>query len=212
MSGVKMIDRTISYPRAETLAGYAAISKHIGRRLMENQYRSLARIIQKLATDGYLKNPVDDTLARKLAKLNTWLLWQTNIAWRLLVRNIPDDLHDVEEPPKTTIPAPREAKLSKEGVILYFPYDPDLIETIKKIPGRIAKSDPTWHWIIPLDPRSILPLASLLIDYQFDFLDAVYDAMRGAVSEAPNVVGPCTVKKSTSVKQSKFGRKANRGN
>lgn len=211
MIGVNMVDRTIGYPQAETLAGYAAISKHMGRRLMESQYHSLAKAIQKLATEGSLENPVDSMLVRKLARLEIWLLWQTNIAWRLLVRNAPDELQGLEEPPKTTMTTPRKAQLGQDGISLYFPYDLDLIETIKKIPGRISKSDPAWYWIIPLDPRSALALASLLIDYQFDFREGVYEAMRGATNEAQNMLGSVTTKTGTSVKQSKFGYKVNRG-
>ena len=185
MAGVKMIDRTVSYPRAETLAGYAAISKHIGRRLMETRYIPLAKSLRKFSTDGNLKNSVDKTLAVKLAKLDSWLLWQAHIAWRLLMSSTSQNL---EEPPKTTIPAPCRAEFGQEGVVLYFPYDPELVKTIKEIPGRTSESDPIWHWIIPLNQRSALPLASLLVDYQFDFPEDVYSAMRAAVSEAPNAL------------------------
>src|SRR5258706_5674964 len=113
-AGVNTIDRTISYPRAETLAGYAAISKHIGRRLMQSQYRPMAEAIQKLATEGSLANPIDRALVRKLAKLETWLLWQTNIVWCLLARNAPDEVQGLEEQPKTAFPGPCQAQLGPE--------------------------------------------------------------------------------------------------
>ncbi len=177
-AGIEIISRVTGLPPTETLAGYGVVSKIVGRALMESRDAELVRTIRKLVTSIDGTNPVDNILTRKLGAADFWYFWQTQQAWRIAraVGPVPP------EPPTTGLLAPRRATLVRGSIILNFPFDQDLVRAIKAIPGRVPRSEPRWHWIVPLGPASAILLAELLSEFRFDFPDEVYVAIRKIAS------------------------------
>lgn len=176
------------------------------RPLANDQTEPLELAVRRLAVscdgaaarDGAGFNRLDASFGHKLAGMpfGEWTPRQRRAAWRMLakygaqLRLSGIDYPSIPEPPDApTEQVKKQITLSADGqyFVIAFPYDPDLVQEVRQIPGR-SFHGATKAWTAPATPLAVGPVWEFGAAHDFAFSDqALATCHAGAETVASNI-------------------------
>ncbi len=152
-----------------------------------------ARCDGAAAEDGQGFNRIDAALGRRLAQtpVSRWTPRQRRAAWTMLAKyrgqlaGLSIDYGAIPAPP---VPEATERAINWAGVaedggfVVGFGYDPELVDAVKRIPGRRFQSEDK-TWAVPASMEAIEPLLRFIAENGFDFSAALVERAQEIAGE-----------------------------